>query len=290
MIPPSFDYVAPKTLSEAVAALGGNENAKVLAGGQSLIPLMRFRLAGPTLLVDLNRVEGLSYIDEKDGWLKIGAMTRQSAVEHSDLVNRKYSLLADTVKVLFDPVVRNRGTVGGNVANADPINDEPATMLAYGAEVVAVGPKGERVIPIASFYIDLYQSALARDEILTEVRVPAPKPRSGGAYLKLERKVGDYATAAVAAQVELDAKDNFTSVGIGLTNVGLTAIKATAAEDFLQGKASHDENVLRQAAVLAAEAAQPVADVRGSEDYKRSLVRTYTTRALRLAVQRAKGG
>jgi aerobic carbon-monoxide dehydrogenase medium subunit len=289
MIPPSFDYVAPKTLSEAVAVLGQNENAKVLAGGQSLIPLMRFRLAGPTLLVDLNRVEGLSYIKEDDGKLKIGAMTRQSAVEHSELVSTKYSLLADTVKVLSDPVVRNLGTVGGNVANADPVNDEPATMLAYEAEVVAMGPNGERVIPITSFYLDLYQSALARDEILTEVRVPMPKRRSGGAYLKLERKVGDYATAAVAAQVELDEGGNFASVGIGLTNVGLTALKATAAEDFLRGKAATDDNI-RGAAKLAAEAAQPIADSRGSEEYKRSLVKTYTVRALRMAIQRAKGG
>jgi len=289
MIPPTFDYVAPKTLSDAVAALEQNENSKILAGGQSLIPLMRFRLAGPTMLVDLNRVEGLSYINEKDGWLKIGAMTRQSDVEFSDLVNSKYPLLSDTVKVLSDPVVRNRGTVGGNIANADPVNDQPATMLAYGAEVVAVGPNGERVIPISEFYVDLYQSALAVNEILTEVRVPASKPRTGGAYLKLERKVGDYATAAVAAQVELDAKDNFASVGIGLTNVGLTALKATAAEEFLKGKAANDENI-KQAAKLAAEAAQPVADMRGSEDYKRSLVRTYTVRTLRLAVQRAKGG
>jgi aerobic carbon-monoxide dehydrogenase medium subunit len=289
MIPPTFDYVAPKTLSDAVAALGQNENAKILAGGQSLIPLMRFRLAGPTMLVDLNRVEGLSYIEEKDGWLRIGAMTRQSSVEHSPLVNEKYSMLADTVKVLSDPVVRNLGTVGGNIANADPVNDQPATMLAYGAEVVAVGSKGERVIPISEFYLDLYQSALARDEILTEVRVPAPKPRSGGAYLKLERKVGDYATTAVAAQVELDAKGNFSSVGIGLTNVGLTAIKAAAAEDFLKGKAATDENY-REAGKLAAEAAQPIADARGSEEYKRSLVKTYTVRALRLAVERAKGG
>jgi carbon-monoxide dehydrogenase medium subunit len=289
MIPPSFDYVAPKTLAEAVAALGQNENAKILAGGQSLIPLMRFRLASPSLLVDLNHVEGLSYVEEKDGWLKIGAMTRQSAVDQSPIVHDKYSLLADTVKVLSDPVVRNLGTVGGNIANADPINDEPAAMLAYGAEAVALGPNGERVIPMASFYLDLYQSALAHDEILTEVRVPASKPRSGGAYLKLERKVGDYATAAVAVQVELDAKDNLASVGIGLTNVGLTAIKATAAEDFLKGKVPSDEN-FRGAAKLAAEAAQPIADMRGSEEYKRSLVKTYTVRALRLAVQRAKGG
>ena len=289
MIPPSFDYIAPKTISEAVAALGQNENSRILAGGQSLIPLMRFRLAGPTVLVDLNRVEGLTYVQEEDGYLKIGAMTRQSTVEHSELVREKYPLLSDTVKVLSDPVVRNLGTVGGNIANADPVNDEPATMLAYGADVVAVGPRGERVIPIASFYLDLYQSALARDEILTEVRVPMPKPRSGGAYLKLERKVGDYATAAVAAQVELDADGNFASVGIGLTNVGLTAIKASAAEDFLRGKAASDDNI-RQAARLAAEAAQPIADARGSEEYKRSLVKTYTVRALRLAVERAKGG
>lgn len=289
MIPPSFDYVAPRTLSEAVAALGQNENSRILAGGQSLIPLMRFRLAGPTVLVDLNRVEGLSYIQEEDGCLKIGAMTRQSTLEHSGLVREKYSLLGDTVKVLSDPVVRNLGTVGGNIANADPVNDEPATMLAYGADVVAVGPNGERVIPITSFYLDLYQSALARDEILTEVRVPMPRPHSGGAYLKLERKVGDYATAAVAAQVELDAHDKFASVGIGLTNVGLTAIKATAAEDYLRGKAASDDNI-RQAAALAAEAAQPIADARGSEEYKRSLVKTYTVRALRLAVQRARGG
>ena len=288
MIPPSFDYVAPKTLPEAIAALG-QENAKILAGGQSLIPLMRFRLASPTVLVDINRVEGLSYIKEEGGWLKIGSMTRESAVDQSSLVNEKYSLLADTVKVLSDPVVRNLGTVGGNIANGDPGNDHPATMLAYGAEVVAMGPKGERVIPITSFFKGLYESDLAPNEILTEVRIPSPKPRSGGAYLKLERKVGDFATAAVAAQVELDAKGKFKSVGIGLTNVGLTAIKATAAEDFLKGKAASDENI-REAAKLAAEAAQPIADVRGSEDYKRSLVKTYTTRALRLAVQRAKGG
>ena len=289
MIPPSFDYVAPKTLSEAVAALGGHENAKVLAGGQSLLPLMRFRLASPALLVDLNRVEGLSYIDEADGWLKIGAMTRESDVEHSTLVHEKYSLLADTAKVISDPIVRNMGTVGGNLANGDPGNDQPATMLAYGAEVVALGPNGERVIPITSFFKGLYESDLAPNEILTEVRIPASKPRSGGAYLKLERKVGDFATAAVAAQVELDEQGNFASVGIGLTNVGLTAIKATSAEDFLKGKPASEENI-REAAKLAAEAAQPVADVRGSEDYKRSLVKTYTTRALRLAVERAKGG
>ena len=289
MIPPTFEYIAPKTLSEALVALGEHENAKVLAGGQSLIPLMRFRLASPAVLVDINRVEGLSYINEDKGWLKIGSMTRESTVDHSPLVREKYPLLADTASVISDPIVRNMGTVGGNLANGDPGNDHPATMLAYGAEVVAMGPQGERVIPITSFFVGLYESALAPNEILTEVRIRASKPRSGGAYLKLERKVGDFATAAVAAQVELDEKGNFVSVGLGLTNVGLTAIKASAAENFLKGRAATDDNI-RQAAQLAADAAQPIADVRGSEEYKRSLVKTYTVRALRLAVQRAKGG
>jgi len=289
MIPAPFDYLVPPTLSDAIAALGQHENAKVLAGGQSLIPVMRFRLASPAVLVDLNRIEGLSYINEENGWLKIGAMTRESMLEHSALVREKYLLLADTARVISDPIVRNMGTVGGNLANGDPGNDHPATMLAYGAEVVATGPNGERIIPIDAFFIGLYESALAPDEILTEVRIPATKPRSGGAYLKLERKVGDFATAAVAAQVQLDENDNFLSVGLGLTNVGLTSIKATAAEEYLRGKASTDDNI-RHAAQLAAEAAQPIADVRGSEEYKRSLVKTYAVRALRKAVDRAKGG
>ena len=289
MIPPSFDYVAPRTLAEAIDSLAGYENAKILAGGQSLIPLMRFRLASPAVLVDLNRVEGLSYLKEEDGCLKIGSMTRESTVDHSPLVREKYPLLADTASVISDPVVRNLGTVGGNLANGDPGNDHPATMLAYGADVVARGPNGERVIPIIDFFRGLYESALDPNEILVEVRVPAQRPRSGGAYLKLERKVGDFATAAVAAQVELGEDGNFASVGIGLTNVGLTAIKAVSAEKFLEGKATSDENI-REAARLAAESAQPIADVRGSEEYKRSLVKTYMVRALRLAVQRAKEG
>ncbi len=289
MIPPSFDYVAPQTLSDAVAALGQHENSKVLAGGQSLIPVMRFRLALPTVLVDINRVEGLSYIKEEAGWLKIGAMTRESTLEHSALIHEKYPLLADAVEVISDPVVRNMGTIGGNLANADPGTDHPAVMLAYGAQIVAVGPRGERVIPIEVFFLGLYESALASNEILTEVRIPSTKPRSGGAYLKFERKVGDFATVAAAAQVELDTNGNFDSIGIGLTNVGLTAIKAAEAEAFLEGKSPTDEN-LRQAAQLASDASQPTADARGSEDYKRSLVKTYTVRALRKAVERAKGG
>ena len=285
MIPPTFDYVAPKTVAEAVAVLEGNENAKILAGGQSLIPLMRFRLAGPTTLVDLNRVEGLSYIAEKDGWLTIGAMTRQSDVEFSDIVNAKYSLLSDTVRVLSDPVVRNRGTVGGNIANADPVNDEPAAMLAYGGEVVAVGPNGERLIPISEFYLDLYQSALARDEILTEVRVPAPKPRSGGAYLKLERKVGDYATAAAAVVLTLRG-DVVDHCRIALTNVADVPLFAEAAVRLVMGSRL-DAATLKGAAGYAERDARPASDGRGPAEYRKKMAGIMVSRALAKAASRA---
>ena len=289
MIPPAFDYAVPKTLNEAVALLGQNPEAKILAGGHSLIPMMKFRLASPALLVDLNRLAGLAYLHEEGGWLKIGAMTRESDLDRSDLIHKKYPLLADTAKMIADPVVRNMATVGGNLAHADPANDHPATMLAYGAQVVATGPKGERVIPIDQFFTGPFETVLAHDEILTEIRIPVPKPKSGGAYMKVERKVGDFATAAVAAQITLDAGGNCESVGLGLTNVGLTPIMAVKAEEALRGKKPDDANI-RAAAQLAAEAAQPSGDQRGSEEYKRSLVKTLAVRALRKAVERAKGG
>ncbi len=288
MIPPPFDDAAPKTLSEAVALLGKNPEAKILSGGHSLLPMMKFRLATPALLVDINRVDGLSYIREEGDWLKIGALTRESDLEISEIVQKKYPLLADTARVIADPLVRNMATVAGNLAHADPANDHPATMLAYGAQIVATGPKGEREIAITDFFEDAFQTALAHDEILSEIRIPSPKKGSGGAYLKLERKVGDYATAAVAVQLTLD-NGKCASVGIGLTNMGLTSIKATAAEEALTGQEPSDANI-KKAAQLASEAAEPIADHRGSEEYKRSLVKTFTVRTLRKAVERAKGG
>lgn len=289
MIPPGFDYEAPRSLKDAVALLANNPDAKILAGGQSLIPLMKFRLAAPAVLVDINRLEGLANIREDNGWLKIGALTRESALDRSDLIRQKYPLLADTSRVIGDPIVRNLATIGGNLAHADPANDHPATMLAYGAVMVATGPQGERTIPIDSFFTDTFQTALAPDEILTEIRIPAARARSGGAYFKLERKVGDFGTAAVAAQITLDEAGNCASVGIGLTNVGMTSIRATRAEAALKGRKPDDANI-REAARLAAEDAQPIADQRGSEAYKRSLVKTLTVRALRQAVARATGG
>ncbi|MBI3762582.1 MAG: xanthine dehydrogenase family protein subunit M [Chloroflexi bacterium] len=287
MIPAAFDYAVPKTLNEAVALLGQNPEAKVLAGGHSLIPAMKFRLASPALLVDLNRLNGLAYIREDGGWLKIGAMTREADLDGSDLIRKKYPLLADTAKTIADPLVRNMATVGGNLAHADPANDHPATMLAYGAQVVATGPKGERVIPIGEFFAGTFETSLAHDEILTEIRLPAHKAGAGGAYVKVERKVGDFATAAVAAQVTLDASGKCASAGLGLTNVGPTAIRAAQAEAALKGQPLDDANI-KKAAQLAAAAAEPADDLRGPAEYKRGLIKTLTVRALRKAVERAK--
>ncbi len=289
MIPASFDYARPKTVAEAVSLLGENPEAKILAGGHSLIPMMRFRMATPAMLIDINQLEGLSYIKEDGDWLEIGAMTRESELESSDVIQKKYPLLSDTSRVVADPLVRNLATVGGNIAHADPANDHPATMLAYGAEVLAAGPSGERTIPIGEFFVDAFTTALNHDEILTAIRIPRAVASSGGAYLKLERKVGDYATAAVAVQVVMDGDGKVATAGIGLTNVGLTPIKAGAAEDALTGGAL-DDDAIKKAAALASEAAEPIEDHRGSEEYKRHLVRTLTSRALKKARERAEGG
>jgi aerobic carbon-monoxide dehydrogenase medium subunit len=290
MIPAAFEYHAPGSISEATALLARfGEDAKLLSGGQSLIPLMKLRLASPRHLVDINGIPGLAYIREADGSLRIGALTRESELEESDLIQTRYPLLHDTSKVIADPLVRNLATVGGNLAHADPANDHPATMLALGAEVVSAGPKGERRIGIASFFTGPFATRLEPDELLVEIRIPIPPARSGGAYVKLERKVGDFATAAVAVQLTLGSDGACDQVGIGLTNVGLTPIKAEQAEAALKGRRP-DEKTITSAAQLAAEASQPAADLRGPVEYKKDLVRVLTARALRKALQRAGSG
>jgi aerobic carbon-monoxide dehydrogenase medium subunit len=290
MIPPSFDYYAPTTVEEAIALLKQHgPEAKILSGGMSLIPLMRLRLAAPRYLIDINRVAGLAGITEADGCLRIGALTREAEIESSDLLRSKYPILAETAAVIGDPLVRNRATVGGNLAHGDPANDHPATMLALAAEIVATGPKGERTIPITSFYTGFFTTALDPDEILTEIRIPIPPSHSGGTYVKLERKVGDFATAGVAVQLTLGRGEVCEQVRIALTNVGPVPIEARQAQALMQGKKIESE-VVRQAAQLAAEASQPNADLRGSVEYKRDLVRVLTIRALNHALERAQRG
>src|SRR5215467_6992425 len=289
MIPASFDYHSPKTLSEAIGLLSKyGEGAKVLSGGQSLLPLLKLRLGSAAHLVDIGRIPGLEHVKEDGGYLKIGGRVRESELEHSDLVRRKYPILADTAAVIADPLVRNLATVGGNLAHGDPANDHPATMLAVGATVVATGPKGERTIPIEKFFTGLFETALEKDEILTEIKIPIPPPRSGGAYVKLERKVGDFATAASAAQLTLGKNGQVERVGLALTNAGPKPVKATRAEQYLQGKQPDDE-AIAEAARLASQDCDPTADRRGSVEYKREMARVLSARALKKAAQRAGG-
>ena len=287
MIPPAFEYLRPKTLPEAIAFLQQyGDDAKILSGGMSLIPMMKFRLARPGYLIDINRISGLSYIREEGGYLKIGGLTREAELESSALIHSKYPIILDTARVIADPQVRNMATLAGNLAHGDPANDHPATMLALGAQVVAIGPQGERVLPIESFFVTLFTTALQHDEIVSEIRIPVPPPRSGGAYLKLERKVGDFATAGVAAQVTVDSAGICQKAGIGLTNVGATPVKASKAEESLRGKKLDEVNIA-QAAQLAAGEAEPSSDLRGPAEYKRGLVKELTRRALARAYERA---
>jgi len=290
MIPGAFDYHSPDTLDEAIKLLNDlGEDAKVLAGGHSLLPMMKWRLAEPTHLVDISRLSGLDYIKEENGYLCIGAMVTESALENSELIAEKYPILKDTSEVIADPLVRNLASVGGNIAHGDPANDHPATMLALNAVVVVCGPnESKREININDFFLGPLWTALEENEILTEIKIPVPNQNSGGCYIKLERKVGDYAIAACAAMLDFE-NGQCISAGIGLTNVGPTPVRATDAQNILVGTDVSDD-IVEQASVLAAEASQPVGDHRGSEEYKRGVVKTLTGRAIMKAKTRALGG
>lgn len=287
MYPASFEYFAPETLEEALSILDEQgDAAKVLAGGQSLIPLMKLRFAAPQALVDINRIPGLDQIVEEAGGLRIGALVRHKACERSELLRGRYRVLGDAAPLVSDPLVRNRGTVCGSLAHADPQGDWGAVMLAARAEVVARGPGGTRTIPVDELFQGPFTTQLAPNEIITDVRVPDPGARASGTYLKLERKVGDYATAAVAVQLSF-ANGTVAQAGIALTGVGPVNLRARAAEEALVG-AEPTDTAIREAARLAAEAAQPQSDLRGTADYKRSLVRVFTERGLRTAAEAAR--
>ncbi len=288
MIPPQFDYHAPGSLDEALGLLGSLDDAKVMSGGQSLLPMLKLRLASPANIVDIGRIPGLDTLAEEDGFLRIGALVTETQLEQSAVVAERYPILFDTAKVIADPLVRNRATICGNVAHGDPANDHPATMLALGAQVVATGPDGARTIDIDEFFFGLFMTALGEGEVLTELRIPAPAANSGGAYVKLERKVGDYAVAGSAVQLTLADDGTVASAGIGLTNLGIAPIRASAAEDALTGQAPGDD-AIAAAAQAAADATEPIADRRGSVEYKQNMARVLTARAIRKALARAGG-
>jgi carbon-monoxide dehydrogenase medium subunit len=286
MIPAQFDYHRAGSLDEAIGLLARyGADAKVLSGGMTLLPTLKLRLGSFGHLVDISRIAALEYVKEEKGQVRIGAGTRQSTVERSDLIKKHFPILTDAVPLIADPLVRNRGTVGGNVANGDPANDWPALVVALGAELVAKGPKGERTIAANRFYKDLFVTDLKSDEILTEIRLPVPPAGSGSAYRKLKRKTGDYAAAAVAVQLVLK-NGKVEHASIGLTNVAPTALEAVAAMKFLTGK-TPDEKTILETAKLCAQAAAPSADRRGSVEYKKEMTRVLAARAIKAALERA---
>jgi carbon-monoxide dehydrogenase medium subunit len=280
MYPSRFRYEAPRSLDEAIGLLhDGGDYAKVLAGGQSLVPLMKLRFASPELIVDINNVPGLSYHrTEADGSLHIGALCRHADLERSDLLKTTQPTMAAAAPVIADPIVRNRGTLVGSLCHADPQGDWASVVLALGGSVVAQGPRGQRAILLADFVTGPFQNMLDPDEIAVEAVIPAARGVRSGGYLKLERRVGDFATVGVAVAVET-AGENVTRAGIALTGVGGSTIAATAAADALAGRPLTPDSIGR-AAELAAEAARPRTDHRGSAEYKRHMVRTFVLRIL----------
>jgi carbon-monoxide dehydrogenase medium subunit len=281
-----FEHHEPTTVEEAVSLLGSLDEPTVLAGGQSLIPMMRFRLARPETVIDLNHIADLDFLEEENGHLRIGALCRHVDVEESDLVAEKYGSFADAAPLVADPQIRNRGTVVGSVAQSDPKGDWGTVLLAHDGEVVAAGPDGERVMPAAEFFLLPYDNMLGEDELITELRVPTPSAHEGSSYHKLKRKVGDYAMVGVAARVVVD-EGVITDAGVALTAVDITNVSVPDAEELLEGETPSGE-LFKRAGEAAAETANPESDEHGSADYKENMTRVLTQRALADAVERAR--
>ncbi|MGP6157384.1 MAG: FAD binding domain-containing protein [Vulcanimicrobiaceae bacterium] len=280
MFPASFEYLRAHSVDEALAALAehGSE-ARILAGGQSLIPAMRYRLARPSVLVDINPIEELSYLEERDGALCIGAGTRDAALESSLAVSSGYRLIAETATLVADPVVRQMGTVVGSLCHSDPAGDWGVAAVAGRASVVVRGTKGNRVVPIDDFLIDLFTTAVEEGELALEVRFPTPGARTAGAYEKLERKVGDFATAAAGVQVTLAADGTVAEASVAIGAVGPKALRVAEAEQLLRG-ARPSKDAIRAAAQAAKKASDPIGDGRGSAEFKREMAGVLVGRAL----------
>ena len=280
MFPGNFEYVAPTSVDEALSVLSElGEEAKVLAGGQSLIPLLKLRFAAPGTLVDINRIPGLDELSADRGALRVGALVRHRDAERSELLKSRFPTIAAAAPMISDPLVRNLGTLVGSLCHADPQGDWGAVMLALDGELVVRNRGGERTIPVRELIDGPFMTTLQPDEMATELRVPDPGEGAYGTYLKLERKVGDFATVGVAVALSLSG-GRVERAGIGLTAVGPTNLKATEAEQVLRGS-SLDDGVIAEAARLTAAAAEPRTDIRGTAEYKREVVRVFVTRALR---------
>ena len=284
MLPARFDYVAASSVEEAIAAKAeGGDEARILAGGQSLLPMMKLRFATPSKLVDINRIAGLDAIRSHNGHLHVGALVRHADIAASGAVS---GAAASAAPWIADPLVRNLGTMCGSVAHCDPEGDWNSVLLATGAEVVAQGPSGRRTIDIGDFVQDFFTNSLAEDEMVVALHIPVPSGRSGGSYQKLERKVGDYATVGVATHLELADDGTISAAGVAMTSVAPINRKAPDAEALLVGNAPSAE-LFAEAGEAAAAAADPRDDVRGSARWKRRVVAAFTQRALAAAAEQA---
>ena len=289
MYPAKFDYLAPESLEEALSILSerGNE-VKILAGGQSLIPMMKLRFARPSTLMDINRLPGIDGLERSNGDITIGALVRHNDVVKSDVAKANHTV-ASAAPWVADPIVRNLGTVAGSLAHHDPEGDWASVMLACGAEVALTSSGGERTLPITEFLVDMFATSCRPDEMVTKVRVPAHSSRGGGNYQKLERKVGDYATVGVATSLELGDDGKIASAGIALTSVYAHNLKVGEAEEVLKGEAP-DEDLFAEAGRIAAAACDPTSDTRGSAQYKRHIVDVFTQRGLAESLEIAQEG
>ncbi len=286
MIPAAFDYQAPKTLEEALRLYERHgDEAKVLAGGHSLLPLMKLRLAQPRYIIDIGRLHGMDYIREENGTIAIGALTTHAEIESSELLREKCPLLAETAGHIGDVQVRNRGTIGGSLAHADPAADYPAAILALDAEMVVANAGGTRTIAARDFFVDMLTTALRPGEILSQVRVPVLAPRVGTAYAKLHQPASGFAVVGAAARVTM-AGDTIEDVALGITGLGPKATRATAAEKALRGKKTSAQ-LLSEAARRAADGIDPLADIHASAEYRREMATVFARRALERAVERA---
>jgi carbon-monoxide dehydrogenase medium subunit len=287
MIPAQFEYYKATSIQDAIAQLGAHEESKLLAGGHSLLPMMKLRFAEPPYLIDINGIEELRGIRLEGDTVCIGAMTTENELIQSEILQQHCPLLVAAARLVADPQVRNRGTIGGDVAHGDPGNDHPAVMLALDATLVLQGPDGERQAPANGFFLGTYWNDLQEHEILVELRIPAIKPGVGHGYHKLKRKTGDYAVAASPVVVELDG-DTCRDIRIALTNVAPMAIRAEAAENILRGKVI-DEALIEQAALEVVAACEPAEDLRGDALYKSNMAGEMARRSIRAALQQARG-
>ncbi|MBI4493387.1 MAG: xanthine dehydrogenase family protein subunit M [Chloroflexi bacterium] len=289
MYPASFEYARPETLEEALELLAQwGDEAKLLAGGASLVPLMKLRLAQPRYVIDIGRLRGLAGEARQDGHLAIRALTRHVEVQDSATIRSALPILHDITSQIGDPQIRNMGTLGGSVAECDPAGDWAPGLLALDASVYCVSQRGERTIAARDLFLDAFTTALEPDEVLTEVLFPLPPARSGGAHLKLERRAGDFAIANCSVQVTLDEAGRYQQIGIGVGGIALAPLKVVAAEDLLRGQ-QPGEDLLRQAAQAVSDCTESFSDIRGSAAYRKHVAGVLFRRALALAERRARG-